>query len=148
MSVKYKAIGRTQPGVTGGGNIKYYAAIVNQNERGIDKITTVVSEGSTVSGADIRAVIYGSMEAVTGFLSDGDIVRLGDFGTFRLSLSSAGEDAPEDVSVASIKGARIIFTPGATFKNMLKTLQFEKEKQPAGKPKPLTAAKTRTTAKK
>lgn len=81
-------------------------------------------------------MLYASVEAITGFLSDGDIVRLGDLGTFRLSLSSTGQAAPEDVDANSINGTRILFTPGTMLKNMLKNLQFEKEKQATVKQPP------------
>lgn len=125
--------------------MQYYASVVNQDVRDIDKITTTVSSISTVSGADIRAVLYASVEAITGFLSDGDIVRLGDLGTFRLSLSSTGQATADDVSADSINTTRIIFTPGSMLKNMLKTLEFEKQKtavikEPAAKIKKGRAA--------
>ena len=128
MAVKYKVIAKGQPGIKGGGKKQYYASIVNQDIQGIDKITEEVEKASTVNGADIRAVLYGAVEAINGFLEDGDIVRLGDLGSFRLSLSSTGEAKPEDVTVSSINGARIIFTPGAMLKTLLANLKFEKEK--------------------
>ena len=128
MAVKYKVIAKGQPGVKGGGKKQYYASIVNQDIQGIDKITEEVEKASTVNGADIRAVLYGAVEAINGFLEDGDIVRLGDLGSFRLSLSSTGEAKPEDVTVNSINGARIIFTPGTMLKKLLANLKFEKEK--------------------
>ena len=128
MAVKYKVVAKGEPGVKGGGKKKYYAANVNQDVQDINKITAEVEKASTVSGADIRAVLYAAVEAINGFLSDGDIVRLGDLGSFRLSLSSTGEAKPEDVTVNNINGARIIFTPGAMLKTLLTNLKFEKEK--------------------
>lgn len=128
MAVKYKVIAKGEPGVKGGGKKRYYATIVNQDIQGIDKITSEVEKASTVSGADIRAVLYAAVEAINGFLADGDIVRLGDLGSFRLSLSSTGEAKPEEVTVNSINGARIIFTPGAMLKTLLTSLRYEKEK--------------------
>lgn len=128
MAVKYKVIAKGQPGVKGGGKKQYYASIVNQDIQGIDKITEEVEKASTVNGADIRAVLYGAVEAINGFLEDGDIVRLGDLGSFRLSLSSTGEAKEEEVTVNSINGARIIFTPGTMLKTLLANLKFEKEK--------------------
>ena len=128
MAVKYKTIAKAQPGVKGGGKKKLYATIVNGDVQGIEKITEVVNNISTVSGADIRAVLYASVEAITGFLADGDIVRFGDLGTFRLSLNSVGEEKETDVTANSINGARIIFTPGAMLKSLLTNLTFEKAK--------------------
>jgi hypothetical protein len=57
-------------------------------------------------------------------LEDGQIVRLGDLGSLRVSLSSEGHVKEEDVNAASIKGAKTIFTPGLQIKEMLSTLKY------------------------
>ncbi len=90
MAIKYKTIKRGQPGVVGGGTQKFYAAPVTQGERDLEQITTSVEKISTVSGADIRGVLYGTVDVVTDDLANGLIVRLGDLGSLRLSLSSDG----------------------------------------------------------
>lgn len=136
MAVRYKVLAKGQPGVKGGGKKQFYAAIVNQDVQGIDKITEAIEAASTVSGADIRAVLYAAVQAINGFLADGDIVRLGDLGSFRLSLSSIGAPAPEAVTATSITGTRILFTPGPMLKTLLATLKFEKEKGAAQAEKP------------
>lgn len=126
MSISYKVIQRPQPGVAGGGEKKYYAAAVTNGERDINQLTTFIEKISTVSGADIRAVLYALVDAVTTELSEGRIVRMGDLGYFRVSLSSKGLDTEEEVTSAAIKDARIIFTPGPRIKTMLETLKYEK----------------------
>lgn len=146
MAVKYKVISKGQPGVKGGGTQQFYAVIVNQNVRDIDKITEAVSSISTVSGADIRAVIYAVVEVVNNFLEDGDIVRIGDLGSLRLSLSSIGKPTEDEVDASTIKATRTIFTAGKMFKNKIKTLQFEKDKQPTIKQSP-ALTKPKATAK-
>ena len=60
-------------------------------------------------------------------LADGKIVELGDFGTFRVTVSSEGAALAADVNVRSITDTRVIFTPGKRFKQMLDTIQFQKE---------------------
>ncbi len=47
-------------------------------------------------------------------LRAGRIVQLGEFGNFRLSLSSNGASDKKSFSQADVKGARVIFTPGAS----------------------------------
>ena len=62
-------------------------------------------------------------------LANGQIVRLGDLGSVRVSFSSEGADKESDITANSITDARIIFTPSPRLKEMLKTLKFEKAKQ-------------------
>ena len=86
---------RPQPGVKGGGIKKYYANPVHDREISLDGLTKAIEKTSTVSGADIRAVLYAAVEETVLGLADGRIVRLGDLGSFRISISSEGRDKPE-----------------------------------------------------
>ena len=126
MTVKYKVIERGQPGVVGGGDKKFYANTVTNGELTLEKLTKRIAQNSTVGGADIRAVLYSMVEVMQDGLEEGSIVRLGDLGSLRISISSTGEDAEKDVTSHSIKSARCIFTPGNELKKMLKNLEYEK----------------------
>jgi hypothetical protein len=46
------------------------------------------------------------------------------FGSFRVSVSSEGAESPEALTHRSVKGAKLIFTPGMELKNSLKSLSF------------------------
>lgn len=127
MAVHYKTITKGKPGVKSGGTKKHYATIVTKGERNIEQLTKSMEKISTVSGADIRAVLYALVDVIPDSLAEGEIVRLGDLGSFRLSLSSTGEDSADEVTISSINGARIIFTPGPKLKEMLKNLVFQKQ---------------------
>lgn len=61
-------------------------------------------------------------------LADGRIVRLGDFGSFQISLSSEGADAANKVNASLIKGSKILFRPGLDLRDTLATLKYEKKK--------------------
>ena len=127
MAIKFKAVAKGQPGISGGGTKKHYAASVhNKEDFTLEKLTKGVEKSSTVSGADIRAVLYASVEEVCDALSESNIVRFGDLGSFRVSLSSEGKDTPEQVTEASIKNARIVFTPSTKLKAMLASAKFKK----------------------
>lgn len=126
MPVKFKSIQRGEPGVKGGGTKKYYASIVTKGEQSIEQITKSIEKISTVSGADIRAVLYAAVDVIPERLSEGEIIRLGDLGSFRLSLSSEGVPDETDVTGSIVSGAKIIFTPGKKLKEMLNNLSFQK----------------------
>lgn len=126
MAIKFRVIERGQPGVVGGGTKKYYASTSISGETDIDGLTAAIEKISTVSGADIRAVLYAMVDVSSDLLSNGQIVRLGDLGSLRPGLSSHGEDTEEEVTARSVKGAKVLFTPGSKIKDMLKTVSFQK----------------------
>lgn len=126
MSIKFKVIEKGQPGVEGGGEKKFYASANFTGEKSLDGLTKDIEKISTVSGADIRAVLYAMVDVMVGSLEEGQIVRLGELGSLRVSISSEGQEKAEDVKAATIRSSKVIFTPGKGIKNMLKTLKFEK----------------------
>ena len=126
MAIQIKAVERAQPGVAGGGVKKYYASPVQGREITLEGLTKGIEKTSTVSGADIRAVLYALVEEATAGLSEGRIIRLGDLGSLRITLSSEGREKPEQVTAAVVKKAGVIFTPGKKIQDMLKTAKFTK----------------------
>lgn len=126
MAIQIKAVERGQPGVAGGGVKKYYASPVSGQEVSLESLTKAIERSSTVSGADIRAVLYAMVEeAVTG-LEDGHIIRLGDLGSLRITLNSEGKDTPEEVTASSVKKTSVIFTPGKKLRDLFNTVKFTK----------------------
>lgn len=126
MPVKYKVIEKGQPGVLGGGTKLNYASLVSGGEMTLEDLSKILEKRSTISGADLRAVVYGIVDAVRDALEDGKIVRLGDLGSLRMSLKSKGEATAEDVSITTIDGVKFIFTPGPLLKDMVKLLKYTK----------------------
>jgi predicted histone-like DNA-binding protein len=126
MAIKFSVIQRGQPGVVGGGEKKYYASSQSTGELTLAGLTKRIEKISTVSGADIRAVVYAMVDVMKDSLSEGQIVRLGELGSLRVSIGSDGKDTEKEVTSASISSARVIFTPGKDIKDMLLTLTYEK----------------------
>jgi predicted histone-like DNA-binding protein len=131
MAIKIKAVAKGQPGVVGGGEKKYYAVPVMGGERNIDKLTGLIEKICTVSGADIRAVLYALVDVAIDGLEDGNIIRLGDLGSIRITLSSEGKATPEEVDANCIRKSGIIFVPGSRIKKMLQGANFRKEITPS-----------------
>jgi predicted histone-like DNA-binding protein len=126
MAIQIKSVERGQPGVAGGGAKKFYASPVHDKEISLDGLTKAIEKTSTVNGADIRAVLYAMVEEAVGGLSEGRIIRLGDLGSLRITLSSEGKDTAEAVTATSVKKAGVIFTPGKKLQEMLKSAKFTK----------------------
>lgn len=126
MSIKFNVIERGQPGVVGGGEKKYYASPVSSGELTLAGLTKAIERSSTVSGADIRAVLYAMVDVMKDELADGNIVRLGELGSLRVSFSSEGKATSGEVNASAITGAKVIFTPGKDIKTMLEIVEYQK----------------------
>jgi predicted histone-like DNA-binding protein len=106
---------------------KYYAIVKSDGRADTQTIARSINSMSTVSSADTAAVLEAFLYVVPEKLADGKIVELGDFGTFRVSVSSEGAAVPEEVTARSITDTKVIFTPGRRFKQMLDNIEFQKE---------------------
>ena len=126
MSVNIISIGRSKPGEESQEMKKYYALVKASGEDTLHDITEKIEKMSTVSGVDIRAVLYALVEVMKMSIADGKIIRLGDFGSFRVSVSSLPEETPEDVGAKSVKDARIIYNPDKRLKSWLRKLKYKK----------------------
>ncbi len=73
MSIQFKAIQKGQPGVVGGGEKKWYAIPVMRGEMTLEEMTKSIEKICTVSGADIRAVLYAMVDVSIDQLNDGTI---------------------------------------------------------------------------
>ncbi|MBI5824475.1 MAG: HU family DNA-binding protein [Chloroflexi bacterium] len=106
---------------------KYYATTKSDGRADTNAIAKSINSISTISSADTAAVIEAFLTVVPEKLADGKIVELGDFGTFRVSISSEGAERADDVTARNITDTRVIFTPGKRFKQMLAIIEFQKE---------------------
>lgn len=126
MAILFKSILRGEPGVPGGGVKKYYALTVTSGETSFLKLSKLISKATTVNKADVLAVLSSMVEFMILELEDSQIIRLGEFGSIRVSLHSEGVDTEEEVTSDCIENASIILVPGPEIKKMLKTLEYKK----------------------
>jgi len=83
---------------------------------------------STVSRTDCVAVLTGLLEVVPLELLKGNIIRLGDLGSLRVTLSSEGAESEEDFSSSLIKNANVRFLPGQELKQEMLKAEYSKIK--------------------
>lgn len=105
---------------------KFYAAVINNGSIDMNKLAERIAYQSTLTPGDCYNVLSALENNVIDELKEGRIVRLGELGTFRLSVSSNGSDTYEEGHTGLVKKARILFRPGTGFRNMLKNLVFKK----------------------
>ena len=126
MGLKYKVISTTKGGVGTKGQKMYYPILTGTEQIGIQEVADILEKRSSMTGADIRLVLYGLLDLIPELLAKGNTVNLQDFGTFRLQAKTAVANSPEEVSEKNIYKVRIGFIPGKLMKNNLKNLSFKR----------------------
>ncbi len=84
---------------------KYYPQMAPATPVTLTQIVKRIEKRSTVSSSDVKAVLDALQYEVIEALSDGNSVRLGDLGSFRLTIKS---DGTESAAEAKKKGAKLI----------------------------------------
>jgi len=108
---------------------KFYAQAKASGELTLRKLSKEIAEsGTTVSDSDVLAVLNDLTKILRRHLSNGEIVRFGDFGAFQIALTSEGAETAEKFNASLIKGGKVTFRPGLDLKEMLATLKYEKMK--------------------
>lgn len=106
---------------------KFYATAKADSEVTFRQLSKEIAQGSTtVSDTDVLAVLNDLSKVLRTHLSEGRIVRFGDFGSFQVSVSSEGAETAAKFTASLIRSAKINFRPGVDLKEMLATLKYEK----------------------
>lgn len=129
MAVKYNVTAKHNP-MNAAAEKKWYATAKSDGEVTFRDLSKEIAQGSTtVSDTDVMAVLNDLIKVLSRHLSNGKIVRFGDFGSFGLTLNSEGAETEQAFNAKLIKTAKIQFKPGANLKDMVKTLTYEKYKK-------------------
>ena len=105
---------------------KYYAQAQASGDVSIREMSERIQQSCTVHKADVHAVLVALEDTMIDALKGGEIVRLGDLGTFQIGVSGKGALTEEDYTPSLIQKARINFRPGIALSGILTTLSFSK----------------------
>lgn len=129
MSVKFTVQERVDPRDKNAPR-KFYPVIKSSGDFNLKRISTRIAAMSTVNSADVLAVLDLLVQVMREEVADGNIIKLGEFGSFHLTLNGKGEEKAEDVTAANVLQANMRFRPGQELSNMLLTLRYEKDSLP------------------
>ena len=107
---------------------KYYAHVQASGDIDVREMAERIQQTCTVHKSDVFAVLVALEDVIIDALKSGEIVRLGDLGSFQIGISSKGALTEEDHDVSMIKKARINFRPGSALVGILSNLTFSKVK--------------------
>ena len=107
---------------------KYYAHVQASGDIDVREMAERIQQTCTVHKSDVFAVLLALEDVIIDALKSGEIVRLGDLGSFQIGISSKGALTEEDHDVSMIKKARINFRPGSALSGILTSLSYQKVK--------------------
>ncbi|MBB6276379.1 HU family DNA-binding protein [Porphyromonas circumdentaria] len=96
MALKFKLIEREMKIGKKAGHKLFFAQQVTQGRISFDKLCNIIAESSTVSSADVKAVIDRLAHVFGQFLTEGFIIDCGELGSFRPTLGSQGVEKEEE----------------------------------------------------
>ena len=105
MAIKYRIVER-QNALTK--TLQYYAQVEPVEPLTLQDIVEGIEKTSTVSSADIKAVLDALQFEVIRALKGGQSVRLGDLGSFRPTLTSRSALSAEAFTRDNLKGVRAV----------------------------------------
>ena len=112
---------------------KFYGHVQASGDISLREMAERIQQTCTVHKSDVFAVLVALEDTITDALKGGEIVRLGDLGTFQIGISSKGALNEEDYDESLIKQARINFRPGSALTGILTNLTFQRVKVKSSK---------------
>jgi len=125
MTVKFNVVQRANPQEREAPK-KFYPSIVATSKLTKREAARTASQMSTTSMGDTSNVLENFLTIIPQELAKGNIVELGDFGSFWLRIESDGAELEDQVNAGSITNVLVQFKPGKEFKQALAAIQFEK----------------------
>ena len=123
MALNYSVSLRTNP-IKKDEPAKAYATAQVNGELSLKQLSRRVSMQTTVSRADVVAVLISTVENLLDALQEGKQVDFGDLGAFRLQINSGGAPSADLFTSDYIKGVNIQFVPGEELQVIFQGLKF------------------------
>ena len=124
-TVTYSVVPRYNPGEKNAPP-KYYAQAQASGDVDLREMSERIQQSCTVTKADVYAVLVAMEDVIIDALKSGEIVRLGDLGSFQIGLNGKGALTEEEYTPNLIQKARINFRPGIALSGILTSLIYSK----------------------
>lgn len=128
MSISFNVVPKANP-IDREQPVKYYAVAQSDGEADFRTLAKEIAEITTVSVPDAIAVLESLVMIIPRHIEKGEIVRLGELGSLRITINSEGSDTAEAVNASNVKKAKYRFTPGSELQQTLKLLKYSKSKK-------------------
>ena len=105
---------------------KFYAVANADRVADLRMVAKTISRETNFSTAEVQSAIESFLMVIPRLLVEGYTVKLGEFGSFRLSISSQGAATREEFNPSLINGVNLIFRAGKEFDKELRDVEFQK----------------------
>ncbi len=105
---------------------KRFAQPVYADKVAQKQLARQLADLSSLSTGDVANVVQNLVEELPKILTRGGILQLGDFGTFRVTLSSTGVGEKNKFSTDTIR-PKISFLPWVELKKQLSNIKYQQE---------------------
>ena len=103
---------------------KYYLSAIHGGQVGVEQLANEVSKRCSLRNSDVQGVLLALMEIIPDEICKGNIVSLGELGTFYVNVSSSGVDTAEELSISNLKGFKLVHLPTKKFKKHLRMIDI------------------------
>ena len=112
MSVRFKKV---QNKILGSASYnKWFGRVVTLGNVGTNALAEELSHSTTVTRADIKAVLDELAVTLRSHLLNSQSVHLDGIGTFRVGIRSIATESEKDFNASKIKGFHIVYQPERT----------------------------------
>ena len=111
--IKYKVIPRKNMLTD---QVLLYGQIVEEGVIGLNDLADEIQTTSTVTRADILAVLADLENVIAKTLRNGKGVKLGDLGSFRPTIKGSGVEEKADYESSLIRKVNVVFIPSTKMK--------------------------------
>ena len=99
--------------------VQYTTKLVDENE-----VAMMIADETTLNPMEAAMAIRQLRKVVERLLLDGKSVRLGDWGTFNVSLNTEGADTKEALTASNVKKVNVNFQAGADLRAAMQKADF------------------------
>lgn len=104
--------------------VKWHANPIKAGTKDLKDVAKRIAHRSSLTHGDVENVIRNFIDELPILFMDGFSVQLGDFGTFRLTLSSEGSLTEDKFNTNTIK-PRVVFRAGNDIKHQFDAIRYE-----------------------
>jgi predicted histone-like DNA-binding protein len=124
MSVKYKVVSKANP--QNKESSKFYMQPERKGTISRAKLEAAIVRETSLSIADVRAVMAISSILISDYISEGYSVRLEEIGILSLRLKSKGEENEADINARSVERSSVGFRAAKEIIEKLEKIKYEK----------------------
>lgn len=108
------------------GSKLFYAQVRSLKKLDFEKLCELIAVRSTAFIGDVMLVIEGLLSVMEERLEEGDVIKMGRLGNFRMVAGSKGIENEKDFNVSLFNKARIVFSPGTMLNKIRNNAKYEK----------------------